>query len=77
MNPWFSILTVITLNINGLVVKDKWLDMWQNTVRADILCFQEMHLHMSLEFAFELHAQGYNFYYSHGTLASAGVCMAV
>ena len=26
---------------------------------------------------FELYAQGYDFFYSHGTSASAGVCTAV
>ncbi len=30
-----------------------------------------------MEFAFQLHAQGYDFYFSHGTLASAGVCTAI
>ena len=43
----------------------------------DVLCFQETHLCTSLEFAFELHAQGYDFFYSHSTSASAGVCTAV
>ena len=68
---------MITFNVNGLGVKEKWLDMWHTTRRADILCFQEMHLCTSLEFAFELYAQGYDFYYSHGTSASAGVCTAI
>ncbi len=77
MNPWFTVLTAITLNVNGLGAKEKWLDMWQTTTRADILCFQEMHLCTSLEFAFELHAQGYDFYYSHGTSALVGVCTAI
>ncbi len=30
-----------------------------------------------LEFTFQLHAQGYDFYFSHSTPASAGVCTAV
>ncbi len=77
MNPWFMVLTVITLNINGLGEKNKWLQLWKSTPRADIICFQETHLRMSLEFAFQLNAQGYDFYFSHGTSASAGVCTAI
>ncbi len=77
MNLWFAVLTAITLNINGLGDKDKWLQLWKSTPKADIICFQETHLCTLLEFAFQLHAQGYDFYFSHGTLASAGVCTAV
>ena len=77
MNLWVAILTAITLNINGLGDKDKWSDLWQNVSKSDILCFQETHLHTSLEFAFCLHAQGYDFYFSHGSSASAGVCTAI
>ena len=51
--------------------------MWCTTSKADILCFQETHLCTLLEFAFELHAQGYDFYYSHSTLASVGVCTVI
>ncbi len=36
-----------------------------------------MHLCTSLELAFSLHVQGYDFFFSHGTPASAGVCTAV
>ena len=63
MTPWFTVLTAITLNVNGLGDKDKWLDLWQTTPKADVLCFQETHLHTALEFAFQLYAQGYNFYF--------------
>ncbi len=77
MNLWFAVLTAIMLNVNGLGDKDKWLQLWKSMPRADIICFQETHLHTSLEFAFQLHAQGYDFYFSHGILASAGVCTAV
>ena len=77
MNPWFAVLTAITLNVNGLSNKDKWLQLWKSMPRADIICFQETHLRTLLKFAFQLHAQGYDFYFSHGTLASAGVCTAV
>ena len=34
-------------------------------------------MYTALEFAFQLHAQGYDFYFSHGTSNSAGVCMAI
>lgn len=57
--------------------KEKWLQLWKSTPRADIICFQETHLCTSLEFVFQLYAQGYDFYFSHGTSASAGVCTAV
>ena len=77
MNLWFAVLTAITLNINGLCNKDKWLQLWKSMPRVNIICFQETHLRTSLEFAFQLHAQGYDFYFSHSTLASAGVCTAV
>ena len=77
MNPWFTVLTVITLNVNGLGDKDKWTQLWGTLPRSDILCFQEIHLCTLLEFAFKLNAQGYDFYYSHGTSASAGVCTAI
>ena len=70
-------MTAITLNVNGLGDKDKWLQLWESTPRADIICFQEIHLCTLLEFTFQLHAQGYDFYFSHGTPASAGVCTAV
>ncbi len=65
------------LNVNGLGDKSKWMHLWQHTVKADVLCFQEMHLCTTLALAFSLHAQGYDFFFSHGTSASAGVCTAV
>ncbi len=77
MNSWLAFLTAITLNVNGLGDKDKWQELWQGISRPDILCFQETHLCTSLEFAFCLHAQGYDFYFLHGSSASAGVCTAV
>ncbi len=77
MNPWFIVLTAIILNMNSLGDKSKWMHLWQHTVKADVLCFQEMHLCTSLELAFSLHVQGYDFFFSHGTPALAGVCTAV
>ena len=77
MNPWFMVLMAIMLNVNGLGDKDKWLQLWKSTPRVDIICFQETHLRTLLEFAFQLNAQGYDFYFSHGTSALAGVCTAI
>ncbi len=45
--------------------------------RSDVICFQETHLTSKQERAFSLCAQGYNFYFSHSTSASAGVCVVV
>lgn len=68
----------ITLNVNGLGDKDKWVELWNCTPKADLLlCFQETHLHTALEFAFRLYAQGYDFYFSHGTSNLAVVCTAM
>ncbi len=36
-----------------------------------------MHLSPDQEYSFQLHAQSYNFYYSHGATNSAGVCIAM
>ncbi len=77
MNSWVAFLTVVTLNVNGLGDKDKWSEVWHGLPLTDVLCSQETHLYTYLEFAFELYAQWYDFYYSHSTSASAGVCTAV
>ncbi len=71
------VLMAIILNVNSLGDKEKWVQLWKTTPRTDIICFQETHLCTSLEFTFKLHAQGYNFYFSHGSSALAGVCMAI
>ncbi len=70
-------LTVLTLNVNGIHDKSKWEIVWQEIPRVDIICFQETHLTKDQEFAFKLHAQGYNYWFSHGTSASAGVMIAI
>ena len=77
MNSWFTVLTAITLNVNGLGNKDKWVQLWKTTPKVNIICFQETHLCTSLEFAFKLHSQGYDFFFSHGSSAMAGVSTAI
>ena len=70
-------LTVITSNVNGLHNSVKWKQFWQEIPCRDIIYLQETHLTLNQEFAFGLFAPGYNFYFSHGTLGSAGMCTAV
>ena len=77
MTLWFTVLMAITLNVNGLGDKDKWLDLWWTTPKVDVLYFQETHLHTIFEFAFQLYAQGYDFYFLHSTSNSASVCTVV
>ncbi len=36
-----------------------------------------MHLLESQEYAFKLHKQSHDFFFTHGALASAGVCIAI
>ena len=69
--------TVLTLNANGLGDAQKWASLLTELPRADVICLQEMHLVFERQFTFQLHAQGYDYYYSNGTMASAGVCILV
>ncbi len=71
------VLSVITLNANGLHDLLKWKELWSYVPKVDVICLQETHLLSQQEHAFQLYAQGYDFYYSHGTSASCGVCTAV
>ncbi len=71
------VLTVLTLNVNGLSCQEKWAKVWSELLYTDIICFQETHLQSTNEFVFPLGAQGYDFFYSHGTTSSAGVCTAI
>ena len=71
------VLTVLTLNVNGLGCQEKWAKVWSEVPCTDIICFQETYLQSTNEFAFPRGAQGYDFFYSHGTTSSAGVCTAV
>ncbi len=67
-------VTLVSINANGLHTDMKWQPFWNEIPHADIICIQEMHLTNTQKFAFGLYAQGYEFFYSHGTSASAGVC---
>ncbi len=70
-------LTVLTSNINGLHDSKKWEEFWPVIPHLDILCLQETYLISEQEYSFQLYAQGYDFWYSHGTTASAGVCVCI
>ncbi len=52
MNQWVTVLTALTLNVNGLGDRDKWDDLWHNLPHCDILCFQEIHLIEKDEYPF-------------------------
>ncbi len=80
MIQWFRLimaLTVLTSNVNGAHNPNKWSEIWSNIPHLDILCFQETHLESEQEFSFKLHKQSYDYYFSHGTSATAGMCIAV
>ncbi len=70
-------LTVVTLNANGLHDTGKWQTLWQEIPHADVICLQEMYLTSQQEHAFCLHAPVYDFFFEHGTSNSAGVLIAV
>ncbi len=71
------VLTVLTLNANGLGSPEKWSKLWSEIPCTNIICLQETHLQQCNEFAFPLGAQNYDFFYSHGTSNSADVCTAI
>ena len=70
-------LMVLTSNVNGAHNPEKWPEIWLNIPQSDLIYFQETYLLESQEFAFKLHKQSYDFFFSHGTSASAGVCIAI
>ncbi len=70
-------LTVITLNINGLHDYKKWSELWKHLLRSDVICLQEIHLVPKQLFAFKLHAQAYDWFFSLGMSNSAGVVVGV
>ncbi len=74
---WYMALTFMMLNINGLHDPKKWMTVWKDIVKKDIICLQETHLMPDQEFSFQLCAQSYDFFYSHGTSNSCGVLTAV
>ena len=45
--------------------------------RRDIICLQETHLCQEQEYSSKLYAQSYDFWFSHGSSNSAGVCVCV
>ena len=71
------ILTVVTLNANGLHDQAKWEPLWWELPKADIIYLQETHLTSQQERAFALHAPSFDFFFAHGTSNSGGVLTAV
>ncbi len=76
--PFLAVmLSVITLNMNGLHDQKKWGDLWHNLPKVDLICLQETHLVLSQLHAFKLHAQNYDWFFSEGSSNSAGVAISV
>ncbi len=67
----------LTLNVNGLYDCGKWIDFWKSVLKVDVLCFQEIHLIPDQIFAFQLHAQSYDWFFWLGTSKSTGFCIGV
>ncbi len=70
-------LSMVTLNVNGIHDSQKWPDLMNILPNADIICLQETHLIQQQEFAFQLHSQSYDWFFSHCTSNSAGVAIGV
>ncbi len=70
-------LSMCTLNVNGIYDPLKWKDLWNLLPCTDIICLQETHLATTQEYSFKIHAQSYDWYFSHGSSNSAGVAVAV
>ncbi len=68
---------VITHNTNGLHNPLKWVEMWQNLPRCDVICLQEIHLTTDQLYAFGLHCQGYTWHFSLGTSNSTSVGITI
>ena len=75
MALWMAI-SLLTLNVNGLHDQLKWSSFWQEIPKKDIICIQESHLTAQQECSFCLHAQSFDFFFSHGSSNSAGVLVA-
>ncbi len=73
----FASLSVITLNVNGIHNSNKWKELWPYIPAIDVICFQETHLVKAQEYYFQLHTHKFDFFYSHGTTNSGGVCTGV
>ena len=76
-NYWWMVLTILSLNANGLHTETKWNSFWSELPKSDILCIQEMHLTSQQEFAFTKYAQSYDNFFSHDISNSASVFVAV
>ena len=72
-----AVLTALTLNINGLSEVHKIKELWKEIPRTDVICLQETHLSVGQEYTFSLYAQSFDFFFSHGTRASAGLVIAI
>ena len=70
-------LTVVTLNVNGLHDQAKWEPPWRELPKADIICLQETHLTSQQERAFALYALSFDLFYAYGSSNSGGVLTAV
>ena len=79
MIPFIFMLMLLTFNSNGLHNQQKWPKFWQ-TIKSnvtDIIAVQETHLTTEQEYAFKLHAQSYEIFFSHGTSQTTGIFLAV
>ncbi len=74
---YLVMLTVITLNVNELHDHKKWLELWKHLLQSDVICLQEIHLVPEQLFAFKLHTQAYDWFFSLGMSNSAGVAVGV
>ena len=72
-----AMLSICTLNVNGIHDPLKWKDLWNLLPHTDIICLQEMYLTAAQEYAFKLYAQSYDWFFSHSTSNSAGIVVAV
>ncbi len=70
-------LSMCTLNVNGIHDPLKWKDLLNLLPCTDIIYLQETHLTSAQEYSFKIHAQSYDWYFSHGSSNLAGVAVAV
>ncbi len=72
-------VVLLSFNVNGLYSHSKWSLMWQmlKAAHVDLIVIQKTYLMQKQEYAFSLHAQGHEIFYSHGTSQLAGVLLAV
>ncbi len=72
-------VVLASFNCNGLHDHRKWHPTWKllMSTRADIIVLQETHLQLKQEWAFKLHAQSFDCFFSHGTSQLVGVAVMV